>query len=762
MTVCGAEKKGLTGITLAYGKLAMVAIRTDSRSLLPPPGNGVAEIDLDAILSGEMPVNPQVGAGEALDQELGRRFKAAQEARKKIDSDMAKSQRLREGRYSPKAWASLKNSGGSKTFFNITEQKSAAAEANLIDLFLFSASRAWGIAATPIPELPVEAVADIMQKAFAATGAVEGEDYQAAFDELESRMKTAMKADADQRAERMQELIDDQFEEGGWRDSLLDVLCDFCTYEVSGWMGPIPKRLRVRSVVGGRIVVEERIIPVMMSLDPFGIYPAAGSTKVEDGDFFYRTRISDDTALELLSSPNINRARADEAYRRRGAKLGDGDMDALLEEEVQRQATDVETSNPDGMHELVYWWHRMTRAEAAGAMREPVPEGRRPEERAAYMGLMLNGIVISCAENWDPLGRPQIHLCRFRRRSRTVFGKSLPRLNKDAQNMRNVATRSLHTNMLYSQKPMMEAKADRLVNPWETTMLHPGQVFLTKEAAVPDGRPAMTPIAIPNFTAQMLSAANQAGAWSDDATGIYPQAYGDARQIGPAETMGGYKMLREDQVKVLKLAIISLDEAVRSLVSAFWLWNMLSQGNEDCKGDSKVVARGAVQLFLNNETANAVAAMLAHFLDHPDQAAAYLKANGVGLIRMYREWFTLTNLDPDRFLKTEEEAEEEVRAAQEQAEAEAAAAEEEARRQAEANATPQGTTAPPPETESDRMKAQADMIRAQAAQKKADIEEGKLAIARADATVRAMKAQREARAARVQVPEPPPADGEGA
>lgn len=745
---------------MAYGKLDMVAIRTDSRSL-PSPVNGAGEIDLDAILAGDMPVRPQVGAGEALDQELGRRFKAAQEARKRIDGDMAKSQRLREGRYSPKAWASLKNSGGSKTFFNITEQKCAAAEANLIDLFLFSASRAWGIEATPIPELPAEEVAGIMQEAFAETGALEGEDFQAVFDALERRAKTALKADADQRAERMQDLIDDEFKEGGWRESLLDVLCDFCTYEVAGWMGPIPKREKVESVRGGRIVVEERIIPAMMSLDPFGIYPAAGSTKVEDGDFFYRTRISDDVALELLSAPNINRARADEAYRRRGAKLGDGDMDAVLEEEVQRQATDVETSNPDGMHELVYWWHRMTRAEAAGAMREPVPEGRRPEERAAYMGLMLNGIVVSCAENWDPLGRPQIHLCRFRRRSRTVFGKSLPKLNKDSQNMRNVATRSLHTNMLYSQKPMMEAKVDRLVNPWDTTVLHPGQVFLTKEPAGQDGRPAMTPIAIPNFTAQMLSAANQAGAWSDDATGIYPQAYGDARQFGPAETMGGYKMLREDQVKVLKLAIISLDEAVRSLVSAFWLWNMLSAGHEDCKGDSKVVARGAVQLFLNNETANSVAAMLAHFLEHPDKAEEILKADGIGLIRMYREWFTLTNMDPDRFLKSEEEVEESVRAAREQAEA-AAAAEEEARRLAEAGAVPPGPAEPPPETESARIKAQADMIRAQAAQKKADIEEGKLAIARADATARAMKAQREARAARVRVPEPPPAAGEGA
>lgn len=745
-----------------------------SVAIVPRPGMApaaaepeIAEI-IDAVLADEMPLTPQVRTDERLDMELGRRFRAAQEARKKIDGDMAKSERLREGRYSDKAFAAFKAQGGSKSFFNITEQKCAAAEANLIDLFLFSASRAWGIEATPIPELPEEVVLDIMQAAFEETGALEGEEYQAAFDELEGRVKSHLKAEADKRAERMQQLIDDQFEEGGWRDSLLDVLCDFCTYPVAGWMGPIPKRVTVLEVVEGRVVPRERIIPAMMSLDPFGIFPAAGSTRVEDGDFFYRTRITDDAALELLSAPNVNRGRAQEAYRRRGAKLGDGDMDALLETEVQKVSVDVETSNPDGLHELVYWWHRMTRAEAAGAMREPVPEGKSPQERAAYMGLMLNGVVISCAENWDPLGRPQIHLCQFRRRSRTMFGKSLPRLNKDSQNMRNIATRSLHTNMLYSQRPMLEARTEKLVDPWDTTVIHPGQVFFTKESGVPDGHPALTPIAIPNFTAQMLTAANQASAWSDDATGIYPQAYGDSRQTGPAETMGGYKMLREDQLKTLKLAIVSLDAAVRSLVSSFWLWNMLADGHEDCKGDSKVVARGAVQLFLNNETIQSVMEKLDFFEKYPTLAENTLKPEFVGLIRLIRAWFVLSNMDPDYYLVTEEEVQRNAQAAREQAEAQARAEEEAAARAAAGNLPAGGEPTAPqpkPESESDRMRAEADMIRARAAQQKADTEAGKLAIQRADAAIRARKAQREEQLARAQVPAlalPAGAGGEGA
>ncbi len=702
---------------------------------IPPDGKPVRSLDpeIAALLSDGDEQQVEIQADEQLDAELGSRFLAAEAARKDIEEEMRKSLYRRNGKYMPDVLASLKKSGGSKTFSNITEGKCASAEANFVNLILFSASRAWGIEATPIPELSGEATDEVARRAFEQVGEIEGEEFEAVSEQIAESIKADLSEEADQRAEKMQKLIDDQFAQGGWRDATLDVLHDFCTLEIAGWMGPVPKVVRERRVERGALVYVEKIVPSVMRLDPFGIFPAALAKDAAEGDFFYRVMISDDAAVEIGQQPNLLEGRYKLAYGRKGTRVGANDTDQLVAQEIQRQQDAYGTSTaPDGTHELIYWWHKMTRREAAGVRREELDPDQMPEERVSFMGLMLNGVVISCEENWDPSGKPQIHLCCFRRNPGSPFGKSLPWLNKDPQNERNVAIRALHTNMMFSARPMLEASLDRLTNAWDVKTIYPGKVITTKPMGA-DNRQALTMLAVPNFTAQMLAAANQAVEWSHDATGISPQAYGAHNQTGPAETMGGYEMLREDQMTVLKLAIISLDQAIRSLVDSFWTWNMLTEGHDECKGDSRVVARGAVQLFLSSESVNGLQAKIQFFIEHPDLAAQALLPNG--LLRMIREWLTLSNMDPDRYTQTEEQADESRQMQEEQAAAEAAAA--------EAEAAAGGAQPPPAETESDRMKAQADMIRAQAAQKKAEIEEGKLAIARADATVRAMKARRE-------------------
>lgn len=722
---------------------------------IPTPANGAAP-DFDAMLAdGETPLLPQVPADERLDQELGVRFKAAEEARREIEEEMWQSFYRREGKYSPEVYAKLKAAKGSRMFSNITEGKCGAAEANFVNMVLFSPARAWGIEASPIPELEGAAAIEVARQAEELTGQMEGVEFEQAVERISAAIKESAKKEADKRAERMQKRIDDQFAEGGWREAARSVISDFCTYEVAGFLGPVMVRERHRRVVGNAVVYEEEITPKIVRLDPFGIYPAAGAAHAADGDCFYRVLVSDDAAVELLSLPNILEDRARVAYGRRGTMVGSGDVDHQKAEEQQRnQDPTGEATNPDGKHELVWWWHRMTREEAAGVMRQELPDGAAPDERVGYMGLMLNGMVISCMENWDPSGKPQVHLCSFRQRPDSPFGRSLPWLNKDPQNQRNISSRALHTNILSSSAPMVEASLDRLSDPWDATSMYPGKVIATKPAAVPDGRGALTMLPTPNFTTQMLAAVNQAGAWSDDATGIYPQAYGSARQAGPAETMGGYQMLREDQMTVLKLAIISLDEAVRSLVDSFWLWNMLTPGRDDCKGDSKVVPKGMVKLFLDDQTAAKRERMIAFYDERKDLAATSLKPNG--LLRMQREWFVMSGMDPDEYLLTEEEADAER-------EKQRRAAEEQARREAEAAAgNAGGGEVPPqakPESESDRMHAEADMIRARAAERKVAVEEGKLTIQRADSVARAMKAQREDREARAAVAQPAGAEG---
>lgn len=773
---------------------------------LPSPRTAAAtDAEVAALLAGmaeEGPTPEQLSeeAAKRLDADLSERFRRSKEARREVAKAMRESMFRREGKYLPEVQAKLNKSRGNRSANNITEAKSAAAEANIAKV-VFSSTRSWGLEPTPIAELWPEAkrrVAAAVEAAIgperealldqfeelAAAGAAGGmeesgagsADIEAALAELDERaeqlqeqeeaaIRKEEEEEAKKRATRMQKVIDDQLAEGGYEKAMRAMIVDFCTYEVAGLMGPIPRRVKERVVVRDdegtfAVAYRETVIPSVVRLDPWGIYPAALADDVEDGDFFYRQLISDDSAVELFSAGNMLRDRLSEAYRRKGGRLDD-DAEARWQSEEVRKVTDAvgESNTGDGMHELVWWWHKMTRREAAGISREVLQADADPEERIGYMGLMLNGMVVSIAPNWDPSGRPQVHLCSYRRRSGSIFGRSLPWLMKDPQNVRNISIRGLLTNLLYSASPSFTADLEMLENPGDILSIYPGKVFQTRHGGPGDNRKAIEAIQVPNFTSAMMTMANQAGVWGDDASGIYPYAYGDNRQKGAAETMGGLRMIVDAQDTMMQLPLLSVNDAQQSLVRAFWLWNMLTPGHEDCRGDQRVVARGVMQLYINSDNIAACTEKLTFFAQN-ERAARHLRPDGY--LRLLRKWFLLSNQDPDDMLMSDQEFAEAVareqEAAQAQAEAQAAAAQGQGGEGGEevppeaGGETAQGVP-PKPESESDRIRAEADMMRAQAAVRKAEVEEGKLVLARSREASRLREAQREERASRVATPE---------
>lgn len=713
----------------------------------------------------DVPAELEKSAAEELDAELGRRFRLAQEAALETQAEMKESLYRRNGKYMPRTMEKLKADKGARVYSNITEQKCAGAEAPIVKMLVTHPAGSWGLKPTPIPELSPVAQEAAAQAAFERTGQPAGEEFDAAYAEFEAELKKQEEIEAKSRAAAMEKLIRDQFQEGDWLDATLDVIDDFCTFEVAGWMGPLMRTVKEAAVESDpetgapSVVVRESVKPFVMRMDPLGVFPAATSRKAADGDFFYRTTISDDAAVEMFKQPNVMQDRMKVAYSRKGDKLGDGNADDLAASEIRRQGDGSgETWEEDGTHELVYFWHRMTRAEAAGARREELQlqEGERPDERISYMGLILNGVVVSLEPNWDPLGRPQVHLCSYRRRPGSVFGKSLPWLNKDSQNTRNVTVRALHNNLLQSARSSYIANMDLLENPSDVFNTYPGKVFQARVPhGQPDGRRAIEPIQTPNYTVAMLSAANQAGAWSDEATGVFPQAYGSNKQIGPAETMGGYQMLREDQMTITQLAIVSLDAAQRSLVRAFWLYNMLSPGHDDCKGDMTVETTGLMKLSINSEDIAVVQAMLAFFRDNGELVQQYMQPGA--LPQLLRDWMVLSNRNPDEMVKTDDDLAREAEAAARAAETNPPPGETPPEEPGEVPPEEAGETTPPPkpESESDRIRAEADLRRAQAAERKVEIEEGKLALQRAQQADRLRALARESREARGRLATPP-------
>jgi len=218
----------------------------------------------------------------------------------------------------------------------------------------------------------------------------------------------------------------------------------------------------------------------------------------------------------------------------------------------------------------------------------------------------------------------------------------------------------VNNNAHMASRPSYQVDQAALVDPKAMTRTFPGQTIYTTQMPG-DNRDPVKILNTPNNLPNLIEARNQAASWLDEKTGVYPQSYGNPAQSGPAETLGGYQLLRQDQTKTMKRALYNVSQVVGGLVEAFWTWNMIFDEDESIKGDFEVVTRGAAQLYLTSEDADQMLAVI-QMMDKSPMLQAVAKPEGAGYL--FRAVLRRHRIDADKVLKSEEEMRAAVEAAQ--------------------------------------------------------------------------------------------------
>lgn len=678
---------------------------------------------------------------DAFSGELSRRYNAAKDARADIEKQMLADLRRRDGQYEPDVLARLESQGGSTVFDNVTDLKCSGIESMLAEILFMSGDSTWALEPTEQPELDEmaeqEAVRAVVERAMGEgvdPAQMPPEAFAEATAAVSAKIKEAIVSEAKKRADGMESLIRDQLQEGGFEEAMNAFISDFATFPVAAIMGPCPQTKIVSVVRGGELDWEERLVLSAERISPLDIYPESMSTKPGDGDFFVRRRITQDQAFALKGIPGV---LADRLAVALAGKTSDETRDT--EQMVIAQGSATGSIKPDPEHELVYWWHWMSRSEASAFTGQQAAEDALADERVPMTGLMLNGIVIKAVENLDKTGAPNVFVASFRNRPGSFWGYGGADLAKGQQEQVNVVARALTNNIHRSSTPSYQVDQNALVQPQAMAKTYPGQVIYTRQTPG-DTRTPVNLLATPNYTLQLIEARNHAVTWLDEKTGVYPQSYGNPAQTGPAETLGGYQLLRQDQTKTMKRALLNVSQAIAGLIKAYWRWNMVFSDDASIKGDFNVVTRGAMQLYLTSEDADQMLAVL-QLVERSQMLQSIMRPEGIA--HLFREILRMRRIDPDKILLTDAEI-----------------------KQANAQAAEQAQAAPPmperarPDSEAARMRAQADLIRANAQADRVKLEAEKVSISRADVVAKVRKAQEEiarSRMDRMAVAAPAPA-----
>jgi hypothetical protein len=539
---------------------------------------------------------------------------AARIAKKPLEDIMLKSLRQRNGEYDADKLQAIRRQGGSEVYMMLTEVKCRAAESWLRDILMDDGTPPWDMMSTPLPELSPEHDAEVQEAlserivgAIQETGmAPSRADLMELREIVEQEYRFKVMQAAQTRVDRMKTKIEDQFAQGGWPDAFNEFITDLVTFPCAFLKGPIVRRQRHLGWTKGpdgttRVEASERIAPEFERVSPFDIYPEPGVTTINDGYLFERHRLTRSQLSDMIGVPGYD----DEALR---AVLAQGPADSWIvdtheaarEEEERKFYTEM---RPTDMYDALEYWGRVSgrMLQEWGMTEEEVPDPDREYDANVWI---IGRYVVKAVLNYDPLGEKPYTKTSFIKTPGSFWGRGIPEIISDLQNICNAAARALVNNMAIASGPQVEVNLERIPPNEDITQIYPWKIWQVMNDPLGSSAPAVR-FNQPNDNANTLMAVYERfSRLADDHSGIPSYIYGDTDVKGAGRTASGLSMLMGSAGKGIRQVVMHIDhDVIYKIVHRQFVYNMRYDEDESIKGDAEIVARGAVNLAVK-ETVN--------------------------------------------------------------------------------------------------------------------------------------------------------------
>jgi len=545
-----------------------------------------------------------------------------QNKRAKLDVEqrLLKSLRQRNGEYDPAKLAMIKLTEGSEIFSMLTYIKCVAAEAWLAESYSTVRGKSWSLAATPIPELLPEIINKInnrvLDQIYIATQVyqietgveVTPEEFnelaQLHADALKEQVVEAIEIEAKKAIDKMSKKIDDQLAEGGFEESFADIRSDLVTFGTGIMKGPTPRRkideLKHIQTSDGEwdIGYGDEVLVEFDRLSPFDAYPEDDAVDIQEGNFIEYMRMSQPDFGDCLGMKGFN----------------DKYIQTVLEESkygssLTRLPIDQERANIEGRQgnigstkriNIINFWGSVP----GGLLLEwGMDESQIPNPNLNYnVNAWLvdgTGYVVKSVLNITRT-RPYSKIC-FEKIPGSFWGKSLPEVVRDDQDMCNATARAIQNNTAFCSLPMSQIDVSKLVDGSNSTKLWAGRTFQTDTKGMNAGK-AVEFYQPPSVVAHLLTVFDKFSRSADEKSGIPAFVHGAANSGSIANTASGFSMFISMAGKIIANLIQHIDrKCVATIIKRTYNYNMIYDKDPSIKGDANVVVRGSSSLIVKEQ-----------------------------------------------------------------------------------------------------------------------------------------------------------------
>ena len=271
-----------------------------------------------------------------------------------------------------------------------------------------------------------------------------------------------------------------------------------------------------------------------------------------------------------------------------------------------------------------------------GLSEEEVPDAAREYDANVWV---VGNYVIKAVLNYDPLGEKPYAKTSFIKQPGALWGKGIPEIIEDIQNICNAAARSLVNNMAIASGPQVEVNLERIPPNEDITQLHPWKIWQTMNDPLGSSAPAVRFSQPDSRANELMGVYDRFSRLADDHSGIPAYIYGDTNVQGAGRTASGLSMLMGSAGKGIRQVVMHIDnDVIHPIVKRQFVYNMRYDPDENIKGDVEIVPKGAINLAVKEtvnvrrvEFLNATANPIDIEIMGPDGRAAILREVAKGL-----------------------------------------------------------------------------------------------------------------------------------
>jgi hypothetical protein len=597
--------------------------------------------------------------GQPLVQELAsliqRHWTDAKTAKQAIEKDMLEAVCARGGRYTPDMESRLRAQGGSQIYMMLFATKARQAKALLTDVLIGSgAEKPWTISPSPKPDLPEEAVGQIVQGIHQVVMQAEMSGMPMSVDDIRQlmadardRMESQIMESARREAASAEVMLEDCLVEGGFTDAMNDFLDDLTTFKTAFIKGPVIRnvpQLKWEPQPDGNSKATVKVLKKLLweRVDPFMVYPAPHSKGVDDAYLIERHRLSRTDLSAMIGVDGYN----EDAIRAVLDTHGNGGLKEWLSIDVQKDQAEgripaIGATHTDLIDALQYWGSVSGKMLREWGM-EDVPDDSKEYEVEAWL---IGTNVIKAVINPDPLSRRPYYADGYSRIPGAFWHNSLYDLIQDCQSMCNASARALANNLGISSGPQVSLNIDRLPTGEEITEMYPWKVWQFVNDPMGSNSAPISFFQPTSNANELMGVYEKFSLMADEYSGIPRYMTGTEGTPGAGRTASGLSMMVGNASKVIKSLVSSIDINVTSKVlRRLFDWKMQYDPEVEFKGDLNIVPRGALSLQVK-EAANQARLQFLQMTANP------MDAQIVGLegrAAILREAAKNLNMDPDK------------------------------------------------------------------------------------------------------------------